>query len=44
MPDDTKDPKNNDESRDVPRRDFVAVSVAAGLAAATSAFGRRIGG
>jgi carboxymethylenebutenolidase len=34
MPDDTKDPKNNEESRDLPRRDFVAMSVAAGLAAA----------
>src|SRR6202046_1815775 len=34
MPDDPKDPKNNDESRDLPRRDFVAMSVAAGLAAA----------
>ncbi len=33
MPDDPKDPKNNDESR-LPRRDFVAMSVAAGLAAA----------
>ena len=38
MPDDRKDPKNNDESRDVPRRDFM-VSVAAGLAAASSAAG-----
>ena len=36
MPDDTKDPKNNEEPRDVARRDFVAMSVAAGLAAATS--------
>src|ERR1700684_4554054 len=34
MPDDIKDPKNNEESRDLPRRDFVAMSVAAGLAAA----------
>ncbi len=34
MPDETKDPKNNEESRDLPRRDFVAMSVAAGLAAA----------
>jgi carboxymethylenebutenolidase len=35
MPDDPKDPKNNDElSRDLPRRDFVAMSVVAGLAAA----------
>jgi carboxymethylenebutenolidase len=32
MPD-SRDPKNNDESRDVPRRDFM-VSVAAGLGAA----------
>jgi carboxymethylenebutenolidase len=39
MPDDTKDPKNNEESRDLPRRDFVAMSVAAGLAAATSVSG-----
>jgi carboxymethylenebutenolidase len=40
MPDDTKDPKNNDESRDLARRDFVAMSVAAaGLAAAGSAVG-----
>src|SRR5271155_4764539 len=38
MPDETKDPKNNDESRDVARRDFM-VSVAAGLAAAGSAAG-----
>jgi carboxymethylenebutenolidase len=38
MPDETKDPKQNDESRDVPRRDFM-VSVAAGLAAAGSAVG-----
>jgi len=34
MPDDTKDPKNNEEARDLARRDFVAMSVAAGLAAA----------
>jgi carboxymethylenebutenolidase len=39
MPDDTKDPKNNEESRDLPRRDFVAMSVAAGLAAASSVSG-----
>src|SRR5580698_11296810 len=40
MSDDTKDPKNNDESRELPRRDFVAMSVAAaGLAAAGSALG-----
>ncbi len=39
MPDDTKDPKNNEESRDLPRRDFVAMSVAAGLAAASSVAG-----
>jgi carboxymethylenebutenolidase len=38
MPD-SNDPKNNDESRDVPRRDFM-VSVAAGLAAAGSAAGK----
>jgi carboxymethylenebutenolidase len=37
MPDDMKDPKNNDElSSNLPRRDFVAMSVAAGLAAAGS--------
>src|ERR1700691_3268294 len=40
MPDDIKDPKNNEESRDLPRRDFVAMSVAAGLAAAGSAAGK----
>ncbi len=34
MPDDPKDPKKSDESRELPRRDFVAMSVAAGLAAA----------
>jgi carboxymethylenebutenolidase len=39
MPDDPKDPKNNEESRDLPRRDFVAMSVAAGLAAASSVSG-----
>src|SRR3984957_8823758 len=39
MPDDTKDPKNNEESRDLPRRDFVAMSVAAAPAAASSASG-----
>src|SRR5580698_9001723 len=40
MSDDTKDPQNNDESRELPRRDFVAMSVAAaGLAAAGSALG-----
>lgn len=34
MADDTKDPKNNDElSSGLPRRDFVALSMAAGLAA-----------
>ncbi len=38
MPD-SKDPKNNDESRDVPRRDFM-VSVAAGLGAAGLAAGK----
>src|SRR6202046_1478647 len=38
MPDDPKDPKNNDESR-LPRRDFVAMSVAAGLAAAGAGSG-----
>jgi carboxymethylenebutenolidase len=39
MPDDTKDPKNNEEPRDLARRDFVAMSVAAGLAVAGSAVG-----
>src|SRR5260370_32219237 len=40
MANDTKDPKNNDESSsDLHRRDFVAMSVAAGLAAAGSASG-----
>jgi carboxymethylenebutenolidase len=40
MPDETNDPRNNDElSRDLPRRDFVAMSVVAGLAAAGSAAG-----
>src|SRR5260370_42589581 len=40
MANDTKDPKNNDESSsDLHRRDFVAMSVAAGLAAAGSAVG-----
>jgi carboxymethylenebutenolidase len=40
MADDTKDPKSNDEPRDLPRRDFVAMSVAAaGFAAAGSAVG-----
>jgi carboxymethylenebutenolidase len=38
MPDETKNPKSNDESRDLPRRDFV-MSVAAGLAAASAAAG-----
>jgi carboxymethylenebutenolidase len=38
MADETKDPKNNDESvNDLGRRDFVALSVAASLAAAGSA-------
>ena len=38
MADETKDPKNYDESvNDLPRRDFVAWSVAASLAAAGSA-------
>ena len=40
MANDPKDPKNNDESsNDLHRRDFVAMSVAAGLAAAGSASG-----
>ena len=40
MADDTKDPKNNEELvSGLPRRDFVAMSVAAGLAAAGSASG-----
>jgi carboxymethylenebutenolidase len=40
MANDPKDPKNNDESSsDLHRRDFVAMSVAAGLAAAGSAVG-----
>jgi carboxymethylenebutenolidase len=40
MPDEIKDSKNNDQLRDVARRDFVAMSVAAaGLAAAGSASG-----
>ena len=40
MANDPKDPKNNDESSsDLHRRDFVAMSVAAGLAAAGSASG-----
>jgi carboxymethylenebutenolidase len=40
MADDTKDPQRNDEqSSDLHRRDFVAMSVAAGLAAAGSASG-----
>src|SRR5690349_3184927 len=40
MANDPKDPKNNDESSsDLHRRDFVAMSVAAGLAAAGSAAG-----
>ena len=40
MADDTKDPKNNNESSsELHRRDFVAMSVAAGLAAAGSASG-----
>ncbi len=40
MANDPKDPKNNDESTsDLHRRDFVAMSVAAGLAAAGSASG-----
>jgi carboxymethylenebutenolidase len=34
MADDPKDPKHTDDSRDLPRRDFVAMSVVAGLAAA----------
>jgi len=38
MPDETNDPKNNDELS-VPRRDFVTMSVVAGLAAAGSAAG-----
>jgi carboxymethylenebutenolidase len=38
MPDETQDPKKNDESRDLGRRDFVA-SVAAGIVAAGSAAG-----
>src|SRR5580698_1994045 len=43
MSDDTKDPQNNDESRELPRRDFVAMSVAAaGLAAAGSALGASV--
>jgi carboxymethylenebutenolidase len=38
MADETQDPKLNDESRDLPRRDFVTMSVAAaGLAAAGTA-------
>jgi len=38
MADETKDPRNNDELvSDLPRRDFVALSVAASLAAAGSA-------
>src|SRR5579863_6602877 len=38
MADETQDPKLNDQSRDLPRRDFVTMSVAAaGLAAAGSA-------
>jgi carboxymethylenebutenolidase len=38
MADDTKDHKSNDElSRNLPRRDFVALSVAAGFAASASA-------
>src|SRR3984893_10784788 len=40
MSDDTKNHKENDElSNDLPRRDFVAMSVAAGLAAASSVSG-----
>ena len=40
MPDESQDPKIKDElSRDVPRRDFVAMSVVASLAAAGSAAG-----
>jgi len=40
MADETKDPSNNDQqSNDLHRRDFVAMSVAAGLAAAGSASG-----
>src|ERR1700686_4706315 len=40
MANDPKDPKNNDESSsDLPRRDFVAMSVAASLAEAGSASG-----
>jgi carboxymethylenebutenolidase len=40
MANDPKDPKNNDQSQsDLHRRDFVAMSVAAGLAAAGSAAG-----
>jgi carboxymethylenebutenolidase len=37
MADEIKDPKNNEESSSLPRRDFVAMSVAAGLATAGSA-------
>ena len=39
MADETKDQKGNTESTDLHRRDFVAMSVAAGLAAAGSASG-----
>src|SRR3984893_7165319 len=40
MADDTKDLKNNDElSSDLPRRDFVGLSVAAGLAATAGSAG-----
>jgi carboxymethylenebutenolidase len=43
MPDDTKDPKTQDElSSDLPRRDFVGLSVAASLAAAGTVSGAEL--